>query len=401
MRILLVTNHFIPEDFRCNDVAAALAQEGHQVTVLTAIPDYPSGRYHRGYGIFRKRRERVGGVKVIRSFIVPRGKGGAVRLFLNYLSSLVCMSVDAFFLALFRRFDAVLVHETSPVTVGVPADIVRAIRRIPMYFWVLDLWPESLQAAGGIRNRAVLGFFSRLTAALYRHSEKILISSRGFEESICAKGDFAGKIVYFPNWADRAMARGDIRLPEGSLPDGFIVMFAGNIGEAQDFESVMAAAAALKASRDIHFVFLGDGRKLDWVRRFVSENGLEATVHLLGRHPLEEMPAYFERADVMLVSLKDTEIFRLTLPAKVQAYMAAGKPVVAMMNGEGPRVVEEAGCGYSVPAGDSAALAALLLRLSGAPREDLVRMGENGLRYCATHFTFGQRMADLNALFKL
>jgi glycosyltransferase involved in cell wall biosynthesis len=124
-------------------------------------------------------------------------------------------------------------------------------------------------------------------------------------------------------------------------------------------------------------------------------------VHLLGRHPLEEMPAYFERADVMLVSLKDTEIFRLTLPAKVQAYMAAGKPVVAMMNGEGPRVVEEAGCGYSVPAGDSAALAALLLRLSGAPREDLVRMGENGLRYCATHFTFGQRMADLNALFKL
>ena len=416
MRILLITNHFHPEEFRCNDLAFALAERGHKVTVLTAIPDYPQGKFPKGYGIFRKRIERVRGVKVLRSFIIPRGNGGKLRLMLNYGSSLLAQCWDALWLGLFGRYDYVLVHETSPVMVGVPGVIVSKLRGAPMDFWVLDLWPESLQDAGGVNNPKILGFFGGLTKWIYKHSRKILISSRGFKDSICEMGDFEGKLVYFPNWADVALgapagelveppalrqAQGPVlRLSSGeiTLPEGFRVMFAGNIGEAQDMESLMGAALALKEEKDIQFCIVGDGRKRPWVEEFVKEHGLEATVHLLGRHPIEAMPVFFAAADVMLVTLKDSRIFNRTAPAKLQAYMNAGKPIAAMMNGEGASVIAEAGCGYSVAAGDSEAFAALLKRMRSLEPSELAAMGARGKDYCSLNFDFGRSVATIEAL---
>lgn len=404
MKILLVTNHFHPEEFRCNDLAFELARRGHKVSVLTGIPDYPKGRFHKGYGIFRRRVERVNGVKVYRSLIIPRGDGGKLRLMLNYGSSLLAQSWDALWLGLFGRYDYVLVHETSPVMVGVPGVIVSKIRRVPMDFWVLDLWPESLQDAGGINSPIVLGFFSKMTTWIYRHSRKILISSRGFKESICEKGGFEGKLVYFPNWADEALANtNDTNTTDTSsllhLPsDIFKVMFAGNIGEAQDMDSLMAAALELKEEKDIHFCIVGDGRKRPWVEEFVKEHGLEATVHLLGRHPIETMPAFFAAADVLLVTLKDSKIFNRTAPAKIQAYMNAGKPIAAMMNGEGPAVVAEAQCGYSVAAGDGKAFAELIKRMKGLGAEELAAMGARGKAYCQENFSFERAVETMEGL---
>lgn len=430
MRILLITNHFHPEEFRCNDLAFALAERGHKVTVLTAIPDYPQGRFPKGYGIFRKRIERVRGVKVLRSFIIPRGDGGKLRLMLNYGSSLLAQCWDALWLGLFGRYDYVLVHETSPVMVGVPGVIVSGLRSllrrgsdpVPMDFWVLDLWPESLQDAGGVNNARILGFFGGLTRWIYKHSRKILISSRGFRDSICEMGDFGEKLVYFPNWADVALGTpaGELVEPSalrqaqgpqvpaatgpstgsgtGMLPEGFRVMFAGNIGEAQDMEGLMGAALALKEERDIHFCIVGDGRKRPWVEEFVREHGLEATVHLLGRHPIEAMPAFFAAADVMLVTLKDSRIFNRTAPAKLQAYMNAGKPIAAMMNGEGASVIAEAGCGYSVAAGDSEAFAALLRRMRSLGPSDLAALGSRGKEYCSLHFDFARSVVLIEDL---
>lgn len=389
MRVLLITNHFYPEEFRCNDLAFELARRGHQVTVLTAIPDYPKGDYYSGYGVFRRRVERVKGVRVIRSFIIPRGKGGKIRLMLNYGSSLIAQSWDALFLGLFGRFDYVLVHETSPVMVGIPGVIVSKIAKSPMDFWVLDLWPESLQDAGGVNNERILDFFNKLTKWIYKHSRRILISSRGFRDSICEKGDFANKLVYFPNWADKALEGNDASTPV-QFPDGFRVMFAGNIGEAQDMDSLMKTALLLKEDNHIQFCIVGDGRKRPWVESFVKENSLEKTVHLFGRHPIEEMPAFFANADVMLVTLKDSRVFNRTAPAKLQAYMNAGKPIAAMMNGEGATIVTEAGCGFSVNAGDSAALACLLNRLKGIDGEELHALGENGRVYCRNMFSLSR-----------
>ena len=393
-KVLICTNHFYPETFRCNDVAFELANRGYDVTVLTAIPDYPKGKYYDGYGIFRKRHETVNGVKVIRGFIIPRGNGGGIRLMLNYLSFLISSIFISIFLGLFRKYDKVLIHETSPVMIGIPAVIVSKIQKLPLYFWVLDLWPESLQAAGGVNNKCVLNAFEKLTTWIYKNSKKILISSKGFEKSILEKGDFKDKIVYFPNWADKALAvNAGCKIPE--LPKGFIVMFAGNIGEAQDFDHIMEAANYLKDEQSIHFVFVGDGRKRPWVEKYRDEHELQNTVHWLGRHPVETMPLFFRQADVMLMTLKDVSIFSLTAPAKLQAYMSAGKPILAMMNGEGPRIIEEASCGFSVAASDSRALADTIVKLSKMPKDELLQLGQNGKSYQNTHFDLNKSIEHL------
>lgn len=396
-KILICTNHFYPETFRVNDIAFNFAEKGYDVTVLTAIPDYPKGKYFDGYGIFSRRCEKVKGVKVIRGFAIPRGNGNTFRIVLNYLSFFISSVFISVWLGLFRKFDRVFVHETSPVMIGVPAIIVKKLQHIPLLFWVLDLWPESLQAAGGVNNIRVLKLFEKLTKWIYKNSDKILISSRGFEQSIIDKGDFKDKIVYFPNWVDREMASDkQISLPQ--LPQGFIVMFAGNIGEAQDFEHIMDAAIRLRSHKDIHFVIVGNGRKFKWVESFVQNHSLEEQVHLLGRYPSETMPLLFSKADVMLVTLKDASIFNLTVPAKLQAYMSAGKPIVAMMNGEGPRVIEEAQCGWSVVAGDDKGLAKCILEISSFDEEILLNKGSNGRRYQIDNFNVDKCLLALERM---
>lgn len=384
MRVLLVTQYFYPENFKSNDVAFELARRGYDVTVLTGLPNYPGGKVFDGYGIFRKRKETINGVKVLRTLVVPRGKGGGVRLALNYMSWAFIASVWAFFMSLFNRYDAVIVHETSPITQGFPALAVKWMRRVPMYFWVLDLWPESLQAAGNISNRHVLGFFAWVAKLMYRNSEKILISSRGFRESILDKGDFDDKLVYFPNWAEDVFAAPpDVQVL--ALPDGFKVMFAGNVGEAQDFDNVLRAAMLLKGT-GVRLIILGDGRKKAWADSFVAENGLEDVVFMMGRHPLETMPAFFSQADVLFLSLKNDYIFSLTAPAKLQAYMASGKPVLAMVDGEARNLIDDAECGLSCAAGDYKAFAQCVLNLKSMSDDEREDMGRKGLEYFDHNF---------------
>lgn len=386
MRVLLVTQYFYPENFKSNDIAFELVKRGYDVTVLTGIPNYPTGRFFKGYGLFKNRTQSINGVKVKRSFLFSRGNGGGIRLALNYFSWAFFASIDALFLALFHKYDAILVHEPSPITQGFPALIVKKIQRIPLYFWVLDLWPESLTSAGGVTNQKVLSFFTSIVRLIYNNSDKILISSRGFRESIVEKGDYGQKLIYYPNWAEKIFEKTEgCKLPE--IPEGFVVMFAGNIGEAQDFDNIMRAALLLKDDLDIKFVFVGDGRKKGWVDSFVREHQLEKTVYVLGRFPLDFMPSFFQAADVMLLMLKDELIFNLTVPAKLQAYMAAGKPIVAMINGEGAAIIQESGCGFAVRAGDYKNLAGKIKALRDMPLKDRAQLGLNGKLYCNKNFS--------------
>ena len=377
MRILIVTPHFYPESFKCNDMAFELLHRGFEVEVMTAIPDYPIGHYFKGYGIFRRRREIVEGVKIYRSFIIPRGKGGAIRLSLNYISYTIFSSLLSLWIGLTRKYGAIFVYETSPIMVGIPAVIVKKMQHIPLLFWVQDLWPESLSAAGGIRNKRIF-------------------SSKGFKQSICNKGNFAPKIDYFPNWIDAVLCnrpKENFEIP--SFPTGFIVMMAGNMGDAQDLPNVLQAAYRIKDHANIHFVFVGEGRKKSWVESYVQEHELGKTVHCLGRFPLSVMPNLFDKADVLLLSLKDSEIFSLTVPSRLQAYMYAGKPIVAMINGEGERVVSDSKCGYSGRAGDYKSLADLLIRLSEEDKSVLQQMGLNGKLYSQKYYDFDNCIDNL------
>ena len=389
MKILFVCQYFYPEVFRGNDIAFHWAEEGHDVHVVCGVPNYPHGKFYEGYGLFKKRHEVINGVKVTRLPIFPRGNN-KIMLMLNYFSYLIVAWVYMLFHALFHKYDRVFVQQLSPVMMSASGVLYKRIRKVPLYTWVLDLWPESLKAAGGINNKYVLGFFNHFVKSEYRHSDKILISSRSFEKSILEYGDYTSKIVYYPQWSDATGEVQDVQkfksLSLPKLPEGFNLMFAGAVGEAHGFECTMQAALLTKDHKDIKWIIVGDGRRLDWVRGFVKEHGLEDTVFTLGRFPAETMPWFFKQADVMLVTLNDEPLFKLYAPAKISSYMAAGKPIVAVLNGEGAEVIREAECGWSLPAGDAEGFAKLAVELSQTDISVLEEKGRNALKYYNGHY---------------
>jgi glycosyltransferase involved in cell wall biosynthesis len=399
MKILIVSQYFWPEDFRINDLALGLRERGHEVTVYTGKPNYPGGRFFAGYGFFGRAAEDFQGVRVIRSPLVPRGAGGPLRLAINYLSFALLASI----LAPLRcrgRFDCILVYEPSPVTVGLPALVLKWTSRAPLLFWVQDLWPETLSATGAVRARWALELVDRLVRFIYRRCELILVQSQAFIPYLQAQGVPAARIRYYPNSAEdlyRPVAVENGAPEHGLLPQGFRVMFAGNIGAAQDFETILAAAEKLRDEDDIHWVVLGDGRMQRWVEQEVGRRGLRACVHLLGRHPVQSMPRFFGLADALLVTLKDDPIFSLTIPSKLQSYLACGRPIVAALDGEGARVISEAGAGIAVKAGDAAALAEAVRGLYRMPAPEREAMGRRGLEYFERHFQRALLLSRLEA----
>ena len=409
-RILFVCQYFYPEVFRGNDIAFHWAEEGHEVHVVTGVPNYPDGVFHKGYGVFKKRQETRKGVHVTHLPIVPRGNDSKIMLMLNYFSYFIvaCMYVlwkvfaDSFkgFLGFKKsfEFDFVFCQQLSPVMMSLPAVLYKKLKKVLLYTWVLDLWPESLSAAGGISNKHILGFFDWFVKKEYKWSDKILTSSKSFDQSIRTYGDYKGKIVYYPQWSDGSPSTPFLP-PNYSLPEilsGFKVMFAGAVGEAQGMECNMQATLLTKERKDIKWVIVGDGRRLPWVQQFVKEHGLEETVLTLGRYPSETMPLFFEKADVMLVSLTDSPLFNLYAPAKISSYMASGRPIIACLNGEGAEVVKAAECGWLVAAGDAEGLAKLVIRLADENKETLNAKGACGLKFYKENFDKEKCLSNLD-----
>lgn len=388
MKVLVVSQYFWPESFRINDLVLGLGELGHNVTVLTGKPNYPGGAFYPGYGMFRRAREDYGGAKVVRVPMLPRGNGKNLALALNFLSFAASASLLAPILCR-ENYDVVLVYEPSPMTVGLPAVLLKKIRGTPVLFWVQDLWPESISAAGAIRSPVVLGIIEKLVRFIYKNCDRILIQSEAFRSSIEGRGVPRDRILYFPNSAEsfyRPVILEHDAVERAVLPPGFRVMFAGNIGAAQDFGTILGAAEILRHQKDIHWVILGHGRMFPWVQEQVMRRCLTETVHLLGRHPTERMPRFFALADVMLVTLKNELTFSLTVPAKVQSYLACGKPIIAALNGEGARIVREARAGLASPAESPEGLANAVLRVYRMPESDRREMGLRGFQYFRTHF---------------
>ena len=405
MRLCIFTNHFYPEDFKVNDIAFELSKKGYDITVITAIPDYPQGKFYDGYSLFKRRKEKVNGVEVYRLPVIPRGKGRKIEIILNYASYFVSVFFFTVFYLYRKKYDAVFVHLTSPFFIGMPAVLLKRKHRIPLIFWVLDLWPESLSAAGGINNRFILNTQLKLVKYVYDNCEKILIGSQGFKKSICEKGTYDHKLIYFPNWAEDITFYKDSSLYLQAEPfvnftsDDFIILFAGNIGEAQNLDCVLNAASAFKENKRIKFVFLGDGRRREKLIKEVNDKELSQTIFFPGRYPLESMPGFMQQADVLLVSLKDELIFNLTVPSKLQFYMAQGKAILAMLNGDGAELVSEAKCGVVVPAGDTQGLQTVIKQLYDMPKDELICMGKNGKQHYDKYFSKEKRIEQLHDIF--
>ena len=391
MKVLVVTQYFWPEEFRINDLTLGLHGRGHEVTVYTGKPNYPGGRFFPGYHFFGRATEDYGGVRVVRVPLFPRGSGGKLRLLLNFLS----FALFASLLAPLRcrgTFDAILVYEPSPVTVGLPALVLSWLKRAPVLFWAQDLWPETLSATGVVRARWILALVDRLVCFIYRRCDLVLVQSRAFTPHVQAQGVPAQKIRYYPNTAENLYRPVVVeeQAPEREvLPTGFRVIFAGNIGAAQDFDTILAAAEDLKPERDVHWVIIGEGRLYGWLAQEVARRGLRDTVHLLGRHPVESMPRFFALADALLVTLRNEPVFSLTIPAKIQSYLACARPIVGALDGEGARVIEESGAGIAVGAGRAAALAQAVAALHRMPATERESMGRRGRTYFEQEFERG------------
>jgi colanic acid biosynthesis glycosyl transferase WcaI len=378
MKILVVTQYFWPEQFRINDLCDGLIERGHDVTVYTGLPNYPEGSFFKGYSFFGPYSETLGKIKIIRCPLLPRGKNKSLRLALNYFSFFFLASLLAPFLVR-GKFDKIFVYEPSPITVAIPAIVLKYLKRAPMFFWVTDLWPESLEATGAVKNKKILNLVSCMVRILYQHSDKILVTSKGFIPRVKALGGKDSQIIYFPQWAEASFGQIPDGLSDNKLPtSGFIIMFAGNIGSSQDFETIVKAAVLLRDHKDIHFVILGDGLMRPWAESEVKKTGIEGTFHFLGRKPLSSMPYYYSKADVMLMSLTDTDLFSITVPAKLQSYLASAKPVLASINGEGAEVVKEWEAGLVSPAGRPDILAAKALEFSRLTKQELKAMGDKG-----------------------
>lgn len=388
MRLLVVSQYFWPESFRVNDLVAALVARGHQVTVLTGEPNYPEGDIYPEYRADPARFGSYEGARVVRVPLLSRGKTRA-RLALNYASFALSGALLGPLRLRHDQWDAIFVFQTSPITAALPALLLRQLKGTPVLLWVLDLWPESLSAVGAVRSEKILDAVGRLVSFTYRRCDLILAQSRAFFGNIERWAGDTSRVRYFPGWAE-AVFREDTKpavAPELAPWAGrFKVVFAGNIGEAQDFPAILDAAEALRARDDIHWIVLGDGRAAASVRADIERRGLGERVHLLGRFPLERMPSFFAGADALLVSLKADPIFASTIPGKVQTYLAAGVPLLGMLDGEGARVLVESGAGLAAAAGDGRALADHVLALWRMSPADRAAMGARGRAYGAREF---------------
>lgn len=385
-RLLFICQYFYPEIFRGNDIAFDFARRGVEVTVICGIPNYPKGKFFDGYGLFKRKRECINGVNVIRIPIIPRGEDSKIKLMLNFFSYFINASIYLpFHLLVSKKYDVCFVQQLSPVMMSVPGVLFKKLTGKKLYIWVLDLWPESLKAAGGINNNKILSFFGWFAKLQYKNSDVIYVSSKGFRKNIKTKGNFESKIVHLPNWAEDEMRISEL-LTIPKLPDGFNVVFTGNIGEAQDFESIVEAAKLISPEDKIQFIIVGDGRKKEWLEEQIKKYNLERKIILLGRYEMKYMPSFFNVADCLLLPLKDDEIMNLTVPAKMQAYMTGGKPIIGMINGDSNELINEIKCGIAVNASCPQRLVEALKRMKSLSKEERTLMGERGKKYCNENY---------------
>ncbi len=400
MRVLILSQYFWPESFRINEVAESLRQAGCAVAVLTGQPNYPDGKVFPGYRAFSSGREQhPAGYTIYRVPIVPRGSAKGWQLALNYLMFVVSASLRGRRLLRGQHFDVILVYAPSPILQAIPGIILKRPLRASLVTWIQDLWPESIAVAGFVSNRWLLARVGSLVRWIYRRCDLLLVQSQAFVPTV---ESMAGGVPvrYQPNPGEltsgSSPAVADATI---ALEPGFNVVFAGNFGTVQALDTVLDAAERLLSHPDVHIVLVGSGSRHSWLVEQVATRQL-TNIRCVARLPPEAMPGIFLQASALLVTLVRSPIMSKTIPSKIQAYLASGRPIIASLDGEGARVVAEAGAGLTCAAEDSAALAERILRLRAMPQGELRRMGDAGRAYYRKHFDPGVLTQKLLAHFR-
>ncbi len=400
MKLLVISQYFYPENFRINDIVKGLVERGHSVDVLTSLPNIPGGEFFEGYSWRNRGEKTYEGANVERVGVIKRGNSSAARWVLNCMSFAIN---SLFHLPHLKKngYDAVFVFNNSPVTKILPAKVFSKRMKIPNIVFLLDIWPDSmfllLKYPEGKKDNLFMKITRWVSRWLYRSVDTFLISSKGFEEKLRAMG-MKSTIEYFPNYAELFEIQGDRRSREdfGFSKDDTVIGFAGNIGVAQGFDNIIKAVK--NSGSGIKYLFMGDGSEFEAVKKKVQKEGLSDIVAFTGWVDSPEVPAYLELCDALLASLIDDVVLNVTVPAKLQTYMYARKPIIAFMNGASAQTIVEANCGYTVEAENANALAETIKKVAATPREELKRLGENGRRYCEENF---DRNRTLDRLVKM
>ncbi len=403
MKVLVVCQHYAPENFRVTEICEDLVARGHQVVAVVGLPNYPSGIVPREYKWFRRRRENLGGVQVRRCFEIGR-KNTPLGLAINYVSYMVaaCWKV----LTLRHDYDVIYAYSTSPVLMSLPASLLRCFTCKKLVIYVLDIWPACLAAMNVGEGSPLYAFMKRVSRWVYGKADVLLVGSKRFQQYM---EEVHGMTVpdqwYLPQFADGLFEQAAFASPK--MQNAFAkeepsktlthLVFAGNIGRVQGVQTLLQAAALLQ-KEPIYWHFLGDGSDFESCQALARELGLEDQVTFYGRRPLADMPAFYAMADALLVSMHNDASVNDTLPGKVQSYMAAGKPLLCSITGETPYILQQAGCGLCAPPDDPQAFAQVVLSFFAMSQEARSRMGENGRVYYQQHFTQQRHMDRLEAL---
>lgn len=376
MKILVVCQYYTPEPFRIADICEALVRRGHEVLVLTGVPNYPEGQIYAGYKHGKKRDEIINGVRVHRCFTIARRKSLLFRL-LNYYSYAISSTIYASRMK--EEFDVVLVNQLSPVMMARAATVYKKKHNKKMTLYCLDPWPENL-AIVGIRSGSFLyRVFHKVSQFLYKKADKIAVSSRSFSPYFAREFGISDT-VYLPQYAETVFDAKQCRKEPNGTVD---LMFAGNVGIAQSVETILHAARKTADIENLRWHIVGDGSELARMRELSRSLGL-TNVIFHGRQPLESMPRYYAMADAMLVTMQKDAVLSMTLPGKVQTYMAAGKPILGSVDGEAAAAIAESACGLCCAAEDADALARIAWEFvqNGAHQP----YGSRALAYYNQHF---------------
>lgn len=386
MKLLILTQYFHPEQFRINMIAQAFVSRGHQVTILTGQPNYPNGKTYPGYKAYRFQQDEWQGVTIFRVPVIPRGSGKNSRLMLNYCSFMMSSAIFAM-CSRRKKWDACFVFQPGPIFQAFAGVVLKKLYRVPLYVWTQDLWPETLSATGRLSAPLVEKIIRRFVGMIYRNSNRVLVTSKAFIPFI-SQFRLPASPVFLANACEDFYHP----IPENekqtlpNMPVGFKVMFTGNLGSAQALPTLIAAACILKDDVEIKWVFVGNGSELHNTKQLVKKYDLDNQIIFLGSHPAEFMPYIIVDADVCLATLNKSPIFALTLPGRIQSYMACEKPIISAIDGETARIIEEAACGIAVGSEDAEALAKAVVTLKNKSAEERHQMGKNGRAYYEKHF---------------
>ena len=380
MKILVICQYYYPEEFQINTICEELVKRGNKVTVLTGLPNYPTGIVPEEYQNGNKRHEIINGVEIIRCYEKPRKKG-VIGLGLNYAS--YCISASLKVLSLKKDFDVVFAYQLSPVLMGIPGIIYKAMHNKKLYLYCCDLWPESLKIMNITDDSMIFKVVKTISSFIYRNADIVGLQAPAFfpyfEQLHGIRYD---KLCFLPQFATDENTENDYQIPHL----GFNFVFMGNVGIAQDLDCVVKAAEQIKNKANFKIHIVGDGSYLSKLKEIVREKQLDSMFVFYGRRPIKEMPEYYRIADVCLLTLQGNSIIGQTIPSKLQGYMAAGKTVLGAINGSAQNVILDAHCGLVGAAGNYNKLAENMLELIHE-KEQLTKYGENGREYFKKNFT--------------